>query len=354
MSTRRITVNVRWILGALVCLGSGTGALFSMEHCDTQPLPRCQVESLPAVASYTPIEPPQGAGCDNWVPPSLAGQGCGSNGCSAATPNGQKIGEIFGMESYFPSPNDSNQNSEPGSMAIQLGYLEQQILNYQTIYKPMLEDAGLPAIQDYPYSSTQPHPKSPPDQVDPHHPYAWGPFDTVRPVNGICTVSNVIPSDLTYPELPFIDAGDASQPEVPQTHVRYEWSNFKVVIDSDGGSIGQQVFADLKISQDGPGAPSCSQRFHVALLAPQTSCTGSMMDDAGNPLPDNNLCSAGILSNSDNYPIIGDAQSPTAVYGSGLPQGVPVDCMNIFPPAASGDAGVQNFDFECLPRKTAP
>jgi hypothetical protein len=354
MITRIGSVDSRLFLGALASAGAAALALIAVPMCDSQPLARCQVDSLTTVAAYVPVGPPTGTGCANWVPPTLqagtTGGGCGTNGCQAATPNGAPdggpivIGEVFGMESYFPSPNDPNVQDEPGSMAIQLGYAEGRIQNYQNNYLPLL-DGGL---SDYPYTDANPQPAFPPPTVmSPDHPYAWGPFDTVHPVNGICTVSHMTGSNLVYPALP--DLTDAGLPPAPQTSIDYEWRNVRVLLDETSGSIGQQVFADLTITQDG-----CSQSFHVSLLAPQTSCNGT--DDAGNPIADQSQCNPGIPSTSDNYPIITNAATQTQVYGSGLPSGVPVTCANIYPPAAPNDAGATGAtpDFECLPNRTGP
>src|SRR5579859_7093772 len=128
--TRVLTVNRGALFGALTCIAAGAVTTVALTMCGSLPLPRCQVESLPAIAAYTPVGPPSGQGCANWVPPSLQAGGCGASGCVAAL-QGTVIGEAFGLESYFPNPNDTNANVEPGSMAIQNTYVGQRVLDTQ-------------------------------------------------------------------------------------------------------------------------------------------------------------------------------------------------------------------------------
>jgi len=207
MTTRIGAVNSRLLLGVVGCVGAGALAMIAFPMCASEPAPRCQADSLVTVAAYSPISPPTGTGCENWVPPSLqqgtTGAGCGTNGCQAATP-GMIIGELFGAESYFPDPNDPNQANEPASMALQLGYGEQRIQDYLNNYLPSLDGGvgpdGQAPLPNYPYTtSTTPAP--PPQGTSSDHPYAWGQFDTVRPVNGICTVSHMIGSNVVYPDV---------------------------------------------------------------------------------------------------------------------------------------------------------
>jgi hypothetical protein len=404
------------LLTGLVSVASLGVATISLPKCASQPAPLCQIQSNEAIASYTAMGPPMGNGCANWVPPTLQGLGtsggCGGNGCQPPSgPSSPVIGEALGLQTYFPNPNDSNAPNIPGSMAIELEYVGVRIQDYwQNV------DPGSPEGGYYPYSAMEdgglvqvtPQPaQQPPDGVGntwPQplaFPFAWGAFDTVHPVNGVCSVSHMTGSKLTYPDIaahssgsgngtsppgfggpqtdpsgnnvscmtdmdcpdmtPGVcngampamgDAGPVSGtcftpvPDQPQTTIDYEWSNVKVIVDTNGsGSLGSQVFADLTITQD-----ACSQSFHVSILAPRVQCNGA--DDAGNPIADDTQCSAAAHTNSDNYPIIGDATAGGQIYGSGLEPGVPTKCLNIYPPPA-GDAGA-NFDFECLPTKTGP
>jgi hypothetical protein len=296
-------------------------------------------------------------------------------------------------------------------MAIQLEYVGVRIQDYwQNV------DPSNPGPAYYPYTvlgdggevTVTPAPtQQPPDGVGNNwpqslpFPFAWGAFDTVHAVNNVCTVSHMTGSKLVYPDVSahgavagigttppgyggpqtdtngnpimcMVDSdcptmgtgacsgampqmGDAGPtpgtcvtpvPDQPLTTIDYEWSNVKVVVDSNGnGSLGSQVFADLTITQD-----ACSQSFHVAILAPRTQCNGT--DDAGNTIADDTQCLASTHATPDNYPIIGDATTGGQIYGSGLEPGIPVKCLNIYPPPA-GEAGAV-LDFECLPTKSGP
>jgi hypothetical protein len=183
----------------------------------------------------------------------------------------------------------------------------------------------------------------PPQVTGTNFPFAWGQFDTVYPVNGVCTVSKMYGSNVTYPA--FMLMGTA----MGGTTIDYEWSNVRVVIDTDLGAIGDQVFADLTITQDG-----CSQSYHVSILAPRVSCNAT--DDAGNNIgADPTQCNAG-SSNPDqigmNTP---DANMQSQLYGSGILPGVPVSCLNTYTPPAPNDAGVAPvLDYECMPTKKGP
>jgi hypothetical protein len=123
-------------------------------------------------------------------------------------------------------------------------------------------------------------------------------------------------------------------------------------MDTAIGSIGHQIFADLTITQD-----SCTQTFHVSVLAPRAQCNGS--DDAGNTVADPGLCTANVNSTAEGYPIVGDASTMAQVYGSGLAAQIPVICASMYPPPAPADSqdggpSPPPPDFECLPTRTQP
>jgi hypothetical protein len=312
------------------------------------------VQTNEAIASYAAAGPVMGdpMACATWVPPGLSNcQGT----CSPAAPGGAVIGEALGLQTYFPNPNDTNQNEEPGSMAINSEFGIGLIQTYQQQYS-MSGDGGT-APPDfnphYPYapsgtgggdSGYTPTPGGqPPNVTGTNFPFAWGQFDTVYPVNGVCTVSKMYGSNITYPT--FTLMGNM----MGGTTIDYEWSNVRVVIDTQLGAIGDQIFGDLNITQDG-----CSQSFHVSILAPKVSC--NVTDDAGNNIgKDPTQCNAG-SSNPDqigaNTP---DATMQSQLYGSGILPGIPVNCINTYPPPAPNDAGMaQILDFECMPAKTGP
>ena len=383
MRLKMSAVRMRVLLGGAGCIGVGAVALVALPMCANEPLPPCHVEISEAVAAYTPMGPPSGTGCENWVPPTLQGLGtysdtpammgtppvpqsnvgCGPSGCPAAS-GSTVVGEAFGLESYVPDQNDPNAPDIPGSMAIKLEYVGVRIQDYLLNYLPSLDGGGGSGgdlLPNYPYTSSNPPPSSPPPgTVSSNNPYAWGKFDTVRPVNGVCKVSNMTGSKLVYPDVPEHTAtngigttnlsGTVIPPgfnpsitvyDQPQTSIDYEWSNVRVVADDATGSVGGQVFADLTITQD-----ACSQSFHVAMMAPRVTCNGA------NGGGDITQCkAAGGNSTPDRYPIIGDASLQSQAYGSGLYPGVPVGCSNIYP---TDGGAVPTTDFECLPTRTGP
>ena len=369
MMTLRISaMSIRIVLGGLACIGAGVVALTALPMCASEPPPPCHVAIGEAIAAYTPVGPPAGTGCANWVPPTLqglgTGTGCGMTRCRAAMPaTGDAgptiVGEAFGLESYVPDPNDPNAPNIPGSMAIKLEYAGVRIQDYSTNYVPSIDGGADGALQNYPYPDTNPAPAPPPQTVSSNNPYAWGVFDTVQPVNGVCTVTMKSGSKMVYPDVPAHMAASAigtqppgigmgMVPDQPQTTLDYEWSNVRVVADTGIGSVGGQIFADLMITQD-----ACSQSFHVSMLAPRAQCNGQ--DDAGNAVADPTQCVANANSTQDNYPIVGNAGGQAQAYGSGIYPNVPVQCLSIYPPAISAHAKSEiNDDFECLPTKTAP
>ncbi len=119
----------------------------------------------------------------------------------------------------------------------------------------------------------------------------------------------------------------------------------KVVVDTSNGNIGGQIFADLTVTQDG-----CTQSFHTSIMSPQAPCPAT--DDAGNVTgPDQTQCLPS-PTNSDNYPLLNDASSMSAIYGSGIYPSVPVQCRNIYPSALDGGASPAT-DYECVPTRTS-
>ncbi len=175
-----------------------------------------------------------------------------------------------------------------------------------------------------------------------HRPYAWGYFDTFYPdADGVCTVT-LNPSDLVYPDIPAHMAMMNPLADRPETHVRYEWKNVEVIVQE--AAVGQQLFADLTITRD-----NCQAHYKVALLSPRTSCAN--IDDQGNTFGDPTICSASAVPDVPN-PTIGQ------LYGSGLPDGVPVACQDLNASPAAGDGGGGGSsappDWECVPTKTSP
>jgi hypothetical protein len=325
------------------------------------------VQSNEAIAKYTAIGPPTPAGmCDNWVIPYLANNNCsdmnGNPDCVGAAA-GTVVAEPVGLQTYHPNPNDTNQDEEPGSMAFKSEFIGTLIQAYQQQFGTSA-NGGPPAgfNPTYPYDpSLTPAPTGQPPQVTgTNFVFNWGKFDTVYPVNGVCTVSNVLESNVTYPAIPqyTVTASDGTSSDGPfsgmaQTTIDYKWTTpLKVVVDDTTGAIGDQVFGDLTISQDG-----CSQSFHVSILAPRVACNAT--DDAGNTTgPDPTQCNAGAASADQIGLNTPDATMQSQLYGSGLLPGIPVSCQTIVPgplPAQDGGTAMAPApDFECLPEKSGP
>src|SRR5260370_16905557 len=129
-------------------------------------------------------------------------------------------------------------------------------------------------------------------------PYAFGKFDSVYPdSSGICRAT-LTASELNYPEVPTHavivgipgDGSYASAPgtlgDMPATHVRYEWTNFRALVTTQ--SLGVEAFVNVRITRDG-----CQADYQVSILSPRVPCTA--VDDMGNalvpPTADPTLCS---------------------------------------------------------------
>jgi hypothetical protein len=287
----------------------------------------------------------------------------GSGACAALLANGSSLpatgtplpinGEAFGTEEYLPDQSDpAATDSLHRSMAIEPLWIISRI---QDAELNQGGDGGLPedaGYSTYPYTAANSAPKLPPDDpTSTDRPYAWGFFDSLYPdSNGICT-AKLNASEMDYPLIPAHMPSMYSPPNLdpttdqPATHVRYEWKNIQVI--QTGANVGQQLFGDLTITRDG-----CTADYHVALLSPQTTC--AMIDDAGNTSGDPGQCTATAVPNVPNPTV-------AQLYGSGLPAGVPVACVDLdmLPPgfdagAGEGGSSAPPPDFECVPTKTAP
>jgi hypothetical protein len=249
------------------------GLALGNTHCAAEPRVKCTVTSGPAAARYT-----------------LVGQKTGM--CTGVTFPFADLGEGLGLEAYSPLVTDPNVNSEVTSFAIKSGYVG-----------TLVNNADSQALSD----------------SDPaHKPYALGKFDTVYPDDhDVCTASGFSAAEVNLPDVPahMDDAGN-SVDEQPATHIKYEWSNVRVIVSA--ASIGTQTFADLTYTQDG-----CSAQYHVSILSPNVSCASA--DDPTKIDP--------TLCNSESDPSKGFP-------GSGIGLGIPVTC----------DPTLQL----CLPNKTAP
>jgi hypothetical protein len=370
-------VKSRLLVGGVATAGGGAvvyalATVFlagATEHC-SNPQPRCAVQTNEAIARYTATSTVMGdpVACANWVPPWLQSDpsgggrttcggapGAGWGICQSAAVGGT-VGETLGLQTYQPNPNDSNQNEEPGSFAIKSEWVGTLIQAYQQQYSIAGDGGTQPADfnDKYPYAPsgggpagttyTQTPTGQPPQVTGTNYPYAWGAFDTVYPTNGVCTVSKMYGSKMIYPG-PFTVASGS----YGGTTLDYEWSNVKVVVDTTIGAIGDQIFADLTITQDG-----CTQSYTVSILAPKVSCNGT--DSNGNTVADNSQCSGGTSDPSQIGMNTPDATMASQIYGSGILPGVPVNCENTFTGliADAGPEATAPLDYACMPTKNGP
>jgi hypothetical protein len=358
-------------------------------RCDKDPPTRCGMASGPALARYYLVSGPSDMMAGSGACANLLMNGSSLPGSGTALPIN---GEALATEEYLPDQASASiTNSTPRSMAIEPLWVINRIQDAQLnegdagdIPEAGPEGGppppGLPSsFSTYPYTAeggANPQPALPPaDSKNPDRPYAWGFFNSLYPdSNGVCTAT-LNPSIIDLPDIPehtvnVYSSPDQSsqlpndpmgtmwngldvsgtalgmtQPDQPATHVEYTWTNVRVL--QTGASVGQQMWADLTITRDG-----CTASYHVALLSPQTTCAA--LDSQGNPTgPDLSQCSATAMPN---------VPSPTTgqLYGSGLPVGVPFDCIDINAAQAAADAGDgggggNSPDYECvLTTSTAP
>jgi hypothetical protein len=363
-------MNTRILLPAAAPSLIAIALALSSVRCDKDPPTRCGMGSGPALARYYLVSGPKDVQA-------------GSGACDALLMNGSSLpasgtplpvsGEAVATEEYLPNQADpSVTNSVHRSMAIEPLWIINRIQDAELNEGDggnIPADSGLlglsSSFSDYPYtgdSGANPMPALPPDDAkNTDRPYAWGFFDALYPDSkGICT-AQLNPSVIDLPEIPahtvnWYSSPDESaqgvsvggmEPDQPATHVEYTWTNVRTL--QTGSSVGQQMWADLTITRDG-----CTASYHVALLSPQTPC--ATFDDAGNQNgADLSQCSATAMPNVPN-------PTTNQLYGSGLPVGVPFDCVDINALPAGFDAGgdgggggsSSSPDYECVLTNMGP
>lgn len=237
--------------GLVFCLG-GVG-------CSGQPDVKCTVTGGAASARLVLVGAKTGT-CDGVVFPF------------------SDTGDVIGIEAYAPIVNDPNINHEVTSFALQSGALG-----------ALRDNADSQGLND-PEGS--------------HTAYALGKFDNVYPDDsGVCAASGFAPAELDLPLVPaHMDDDGNTVEEQAATHIKYEWSNVRVIVTVD--SIGTQTFADLTYTQDG-----CVAHYQVSLLTPNVGCAAE----------DDDTKTEASLCRSESDPSIGFA-------GSGIGQGIAVTC----------------------------
>jgi hypothetical protein len=210
------------------------GALASLAaSCAAQPPVKCTAANNPGVSVFTLVS--------------------STGDCTGAAPFVNK-GEVIGVYTYVPSVSDPNSYTLPNSVSFQS------------------EEASLLAQNgegvDPPVADTDPN----------HHLWALGKFDDSFPdSNDICRVSQLSPAEVNLPVVPaHMGTDDDGNPvqidEQPATHIKYVWSNVRIIVNAD--SIGTQTFADLDYTRD-----ACNATFKVSLLTPQVDCGTDGMPD---------------------------------------------------------------------------
>lgn len=251
----RILFRAAASLTALSCLAvclAGAG-------CSGQPDVKCTVTSGAASARLVLVGPKTGT-CDGVVFPF------------------SDTGDVIGIEAYAPIVNDPNIEHQVTSFALQSGALGS-----------LRDNADSQGLND-------------PEES--HAAYALGKFDGVYPDDsGVCSASGFAPAELDLPLVPAHEDDDGNPvDEQPATHIKYEWSNVRVIVTVD--SIGTQTFADLTYTQDG-----CVAHYQVSLLTPNVGCAA----ESDETKTDAALC------RSESDPSIGFA-------GSGIGQGIATTC----------------------------
>jgi hypothetical protein len=299
-----MTTNHRLTLTSLV-LALGWGG------CGEQPKNRCKVAPGLAIARYKPKAAPTGT-CDNVALPLK--------------------GETVGIQPFVPDPNDPAAPDTPTSLSIKPFWLGARIADARDNAATDMTLASMASeLQNYPYGSDKAPPPS--DLKTTRRPYAFGRFAEVFPDDaGVCKAATMNVSELVYPAVPAHVAPDPddsthmktiSVPAQPETSVKYVWKNVRTVQIPQ--SPGTQTFADLTITRDG-----CTASYTAALLVPVVGC--------GQESGDNVVANPKACDPSPN---------DTNIFGSGISQGVPTECVDM-----SDDPAAPNF--LCVPKKVKP
>ncbi len=197
--------------------------------CADQPPVKCTASSNPGAARFKVVS---------------------STGDCSMVPLVQNNGEVVGVQTFVPPVSDPNTYTLPNSVALQSEEMSLLAANGESVMPPVLD-------------------------ADPmHHLYALGKFDEAFPdPNDICKISTVSKAELNLPLVPaHMDADGNPIDEQPATHITYEWSNIRIIVNAD--SIGTQTFADLTYTRD-----ACTARFTVSIITPEVACDTNDMAD---------------------------------------------------------------------------
>jgi hypothetical protein len=352
--TRTTAKNGRRFLQAVLLLGA-IGLALAQNTCGGQPRIRCTMQSSmssDAIGNFVPMGMPRvvpGAPM-NACAVQITRQGLPMYPPPAppmTTPDPRLL--LLGFEPFAPSPTDPNQSNIPSSISLKAEWIGDRIQDAQVnasvdaVYIP--DAAERAALANYPYGTSTPPPNPPADPTNPNRPYSFGTFDHVYPdANDICTAT-LATSEMDYPRIgahqvlvsipsdgsyvsTMPDGTPGGQSDVPKTHVRFEWSNFRAIVSTQ--SLGLEAFANVTITRDG-----CQADYQVSILSPRVPCT--MLDAMGNA----------ILPGTADPSLCNPNAAPKNPFGSGIHPGIPVSCQQVgFDPMSP--------DFECMPTKMTP
>jgi len=190
--------------------------------CASQPPVKCTASANPGAARY--------------MLASMTGD------CSMV-PLVQNNGEVVGVQTFVPPVSDPNTYTLPNSVGLQSEEMSLLEANGESVMPPVV-DADMT-----------------------HRLYALGTFDQAFPDSSdVCKISTLSKAELNLPLVPaHMDAEGNPVAEQAATHITYEWSNVRIIVNAD--SIGTQTFADLTYTRD-----ACTANFTVSIITPEVNC----------------------------------------------------------------------------------
>jgi len=197
--------------------------------CADQPPVKCTASASPGAARFKLVS---------------------STGDCTMVPLVQNNGEVVGVQTFVPPVSDPDAYALPNSVALQSEEASLLAANGESVDPPVV-DANMM-----------------------HHLYALGKFDDAFPDgNDICHISTMSKAELDLPVVPaHMDADGNMVDEQPPTHITYDWSNVRIVVNAE--SIGTQTFAELSYTRD-----ACTAKFTVSILTPAVGCDTNGMAD---------------------------------------------------------------------------
>jgi hypothetical protein len=239
-------VDNRSLVLFLSGLAATGAAVVIAVSCSDQPRPKCTSGRGPFAATYVPT---------------------GATATGDCVVKGQRIG----VEAYNPPNSDrTNADLSKGLIAV--------------------KGAGIQDAIDL-HGGT-------PDTDTTHKAISIGNFATSEPGgDNFCDVPSLNAAEQTLPLVPGLppmgdpDAGPEAGPdaftpaveEIPGQHIKYEWSNIRVLVKPTG--LGTQLVGDLTYTADrtsDAGTQNCTQQYRVRALFPSVDC--HKLDANGDPV----------------------------------------------------------------------